>query len=66
MGNGGDHGQTQHLGPAIIYRMEHIQCYTLDLATLYRESTRSPEEVTIQVSVLFFCLIIMFSLHIFL
>ncbi|XP_044745978.1 ATPase family AAA domain-containing protein 2 isoform X2 [Coccinella septempunctata] len=49
VGNGSEHGQTQHLGPALIYRMEHIQCYTLDLATLYRESTRSPEEVTIQI-----------------
>lgn len=49
MGNGGEHGQTQHLAPALIYNMEHIQCYTLDLATLYRESSRSPEEVTIQI-----------------
>ncbi|KAL3287427.1 hypothetical protein HHI36_001898 [Cryptolaemus montrouzieri] len=48
VGEGSGHGQTEHLAPAIIYRMEHIQCYTLNLATLYKESNRSSEEVTLQ------------------
>lgn len=48
-GDGPDHGQTTHLAPAILYQMEHIPAYVLDLATLYRESGITPEEVCTQV-----------------
>lgn len=47
--NGSDHGQSTYLAPALLFKMEHIHAYLLDLATLYRETGRSPEEVCIQV-----------------
>lgn len=49
LGDGPEHGQTTHLAPALLYRMEHIHAYVLDLATLYRESGISPEEACTQV-----------------
>ncbi|XP_031352102.1 ATPase family AAA domain-containing protein 2-like isoform X3 [Photinus pyralis] len=49
VGDGGQHGQTSYLAPAILHRMEHIHAYVLDLNMLYRESARSPEEACIQV-----------------
>lgn len=49
-GDGPQHGQSNHIGPALLFRMEHIHSYLLDLATLYREPGRLPEEACIQVS----------------
>ncbi|XP_064211854.1 ATPase family AAA domain-containing protein 2 isoform X3 [Tribolium castaneum] len=49
LGETPDCGQTSHLAPAILYKMEHIHAYILDLATLYRETGRSAEETCIQV-----------------
>jgi SpoVK/Ycf46/Vps4 family AAA+-type ATPase len=49
LGDGPDCGQTLHLAPAILYKMEHIHAYMLDLATLFKETGRSPEETCIQV-----------------
>ncbi|KAK9880503.1 hypothetical protein WA026_011742 [Henosepilachna vigintioctopunctata] len=49
VGEGNEHGQTSYLGPAIMYKMEHIHSYVLDLSTLFRESNRSPEEATLQI-----------------
>ncbi|CAH1164178.1 unnamed protein product [Phaedon cochleariae] len=48
-GNGSGHGQTSHLGPAILFKMEHIHAYLLDLCMLYQETGRSAEEACIQV-----------------
>nr|XP_023012859.1 ATPase family AAA domain-containing protein 2-like [Leptinotarsa decemlineata] len=48
-GDGPEHGQTSHLAPAILFKMEHIHAYLLDLAALYQESGRSAEEVCILV-----------------
>lgn len=48
-GDGAEHGQTSHLAPAVLFQMEHIHSYLLDVATLYRETGRSPEEACIQV-----------------
>ncbi|XP_063226724.1 ATPase family AAA domain-containing protein 2-like isoform X2 [Bacillus rossius redtenbacheri] len=41
-------GQTLHLGPALLHRMEHVAVHRLDLATLYEVSGRGPEEACIQ------------------
>ncbi|KAK4885527.1 hypothetical protein RN001_001798 [Aquatica leii] len=49
VGAGPQHGQTLHLAPALLNHMEHIHAYVLDLAMLYRETARSPEETCIQV-----------------
>lgn len=49
LADGPEHGQTTHLAPALLYQMEHIHAYVLDLATLYRESGISPEEACSQV-----------------
>lgn len=49
VGDGPDHGQTLHLAPAVLYHMEHIHSYILDLATLYHESGISAEEACVQV-----------------
>ncbi|CAG9766232.1 unnamed protein product [Ceutorhynchus assimilis] len=48
-GNGSEHGQSNHIAPALLFRMEHIHPYLLDLATLFREPGRTPEEVCFQV-----------------
>ncbi|XP_074037213.1 ATPase family AAA domain-containing protein 2 isoform X2 [Leptinotarsa decemlineata] len=48
-GDGPEHGQTSHLAPAILFKMEHIHAYLLDLAALYQESGRSAEEACILV-----------------
>lgn len=48
-GDSPDHGQTTHLAPAILYDMEHIHSHVLDLAKLYSDSVRSPEEACVQV-----------------
>lgn len=48
-GNGANHGQTRHLAPAILYEMEHIRSYLMDLSTLHQETGRSAEETCIQV-----------------
>lgn len=49
LGDGPRHGQTIHLAPAILHEMEHVHAYILDLAMLYRETSRSPEEACLQV-----------------
>ncbi|XP_063905378.1 ATPase family AAA domain-containing protein 2-like [Zophobas morio] len=49
LGESPDCGQTLHLAPAVLYKMEHIHSYMLDLATLYKETGRSAEEALIQV-----------------
>lgn len=48
-GDGPEHGQTLHLAPAVLYKMEHIHSYLLDLPMLFRETGRAPEEACIQV-----------------
>uniref|UniRef100_A0AAR5NYI6 Bromo domain-containing protein n=1 Tax=Dendroctonus ponderosae TaxID=77166 RepID=A0AAR5NYI6_DENPD len=48
-GDGAQHGQSNHIGPDLLFRMEHIHPYLLDLATLYREPGRLPEEACIQI-----------------
>ncbi|XP_049823410.1 ATPase family AAA domain-containing protein 2 isoform X2 [Aethina tumida] len=48
-GNGANHGQTRHLAPAILYEMEHIRSYLMDLSTLHQETGRSAEETCIQI-----------------
>ncbi|XP_060536537.1 ATPase family AAA domain-containing protein 2-like isoform X2 [Cylas formicarius] len=48
-GHGPQHGQTTHVAPAILFKMEHIHAYLLDLATLFREPGRTPEEACLQV-----------------
>ncbi|KAH1015165.1 hypothetical protein HUJ05_012934 [Dendroctonus ponderosae] len=48
-GDGAQHGQSNHIGPDLLFRMEHIHSYLLDLATLYREPGRLPEEACIQI-----------------
>lgn len=49
VGDGTQHGQTLHLAPALLHQMEHINAHRLDLATLHRQSARSPEEACVQV-----------------
>lgn len=49
VGNGPEHGQTTHLAPSLLFAMEHIHGHLLDLATLYKEAGRTPEETCIQV-----------------
>lgn len=49
-GEGPENGQTSHLAPAILFAMEHVHAYMLDLTTLYRNSSSSAEESCIQVS----------------
>lgn len=48
-GNGSEHGQTSHVAPAILYKMEHIHAYILNLVMLYQDTNRSTEEACIQV-----------------
>lgn len=42
-------GQSIYLAPALLYHMEHVNMYTLDLATLYKETARSAEEACVEV-----------------
>ncbi|XP_057664166.1 ATPase family AAA domain-containing protein 2-like isoform X2 [Diorhabda carinulata] len=48
-GNGSDHGQTTHVAPDILYKMEHIHAYILNLVMLYQDTGRSTEEACIKV-----------------
>lgn len=48
-GNGSDHGQTTHVAPDILYKMEHIPAYILNLVLLYQDTSRSTEEACIKV-----------------
>ncbi|KAF7283951.1 hypothetical protein GWI33_022776 [Rhynchophorus ferrugineus] len=48
-GDGAEHGQTNHVAPAILFKMEHIHSYMLDLTTLFREPGRTAEDACIQV-----------------
>nr|CAH7737226.1 unnamed protein product [Callosobruchus chinensis] len=47
-GDGPEHGQTTHLAPAVLFKMEHIHAHLLDLAVLYQDTGRSTEEACIQ------------------
>jgi len=51
-GDGPEHGQTTYVAPALLFRMEHIHSYCLDITSLFREPGRSPEEACIQVNYL--------------
>ena len=42
-------GQSTHLAPAILYSMEHLKVYVLDLPSLFGVSARVPEEACSQV-----------------
>lgn len=42
-------GQSTYLAPALLHHMEHVSTFTLDLATLYKETTRSPEEACVDI-----------------
>lgn len=46
----GQRKATSIVTAALIHRMEFCPVHTLDLATIYSESARSPEEATVQVS----------------
>ena len=48
----GDHGQGQstHLAPAALHYLEGTHIHLLDLATLYANSARTPEEACALVS----------------
>ncbi|CAG9853574.1 unnamed protein product [Phyllotreta striolata] len=48
-GDGPGHGQTSHVAPAILNKMEHIHAYMLNLVMLYQDTNRSTEEACIQV-----------------
>ncbi|XP_072379827.1 ATPase family AAA domain-containing protein 2-like isoform X1 [Diabrotica undecimpunctata] len=48
-GDGPGHGPTSHIAPALLYKMEHIHAYMLNLVMLYQETGRSCEEACIQV-----------------
>ncbi|XP_050294665.1 ATPase family AAA domain-containing protein 2-like isoform X2 [Anthonomus grandis grandis] len=48
-GNGAHHGQANHIAPALLFKMEHIHSYVLDLATTFKEPGRTAEEACIQV-----------------
>ncbi|XP_047735925.1 ATPase family AAA domain-containing protein 2 isoform X2 [Hyalella azteca] len=45
----GDQGQSSDLGPAIIHAMERVPAHVLDLASLYVNSSRTPEEAVTQI-----------------
>lgn len=45
----GQRKATSLVTAALLHRMEHCPVHTLDLATIYGESARSPEEATVQV-----------------
>lgn len=49
VGDSAAHGQTAHLGPALLHHMEHLPVHTLDLAKLFGVSGCTPEEACIQV-----------------
>ncbi|XP_066590980.1 ATPase family AAA domain-containing protein 2-like isoform X2 [Prorops nasuta] len=42
-------GQGSYLTQALLYRMEHLPAQTLDVSTLFAETSRSPEETCVQV-----------------
>ena len=46
-------GQSTHLAPAILYSMEHLKVYVLDLPSLFGVSARVPEEACAQVRTIF-------------
>ncbi|XP_026279317.1 ATPase family AAA domain-containing protein 2 [Frankliniella occidentalis] len=49
VGENAGQAQTTHLAPALLYHMEHIPVFTLDMGTMYEVSARSPEETVSQV-----------------
>lgn len=49
VGDNFEYGQTLHLAPAILDKMEHIHTYSLDLSVLFKDSGRTQEEACIQV-----------------
>lgn len=42
-------GQSTYLAPALLFHMEHVNTFTLDLATLYKESGRTAEEACVEI-----------------
>lgn len=42
-------GQSIYLAPAVLFQMEHVNTFTLDLATLYKESGRTAEEACVEI-----------------
>ena len=42
-------GQSTHVAPALLYSMEHLKVYVLDLPSLFGVSARMPEEACSQV-----------------
>ena len=46
-------GQSAHLAPAVLYAMEHLKVYVLDLPSLFGVSARVPEEACSQVCVVY-------------
>lgn len=47
----GQRKATSLVTAALLHKMESCPVFTLDLSTIYSESSRSPEEATVQVSV---------------
>lgn len=43
-------GQSTHLAPALIHKLERLPAHKLDMAALYSVSARAPEEACAQVS----------------
>lgn len=46
----GQRKATSLVTAALLHKMESCPVFTLDLSTIYSESSRSPEEATVQVS----------------
>ena len=42
-------GQTAHIGPALLYAMEHLTVYIIDLPSLFGITARAPEEAIGQI-----------------
>lgn len=42
-------GQSDYLGPAIVHAMERLPAYKLDIAALYSNSAKAPEEAVAQI-----------------
>ncbi|XP_018330905.1 ATPase family AAA domain-containing protein 2 [Agrilus planipennis] len=49
LGDGAKHGQSLYLAPAILHHMEHIHVHVLSLASLFKETGKSPEESCLQI-----------------
>jgi len=45
-------GQTDHMGPGLLYALKKLSIHCLDLSALFSVSTKTPEEACAQVSLL--------------